>query len=147
MHSKEETPTDVIQGRPIKPAVWDEWAREGRGALDIGVEEMLFLVLQGLSGGVAVDAGCGTGAFSRCLRALGYSVTGIDHSPLSLQLAHAEGHGTHLTYLHADLDSGVPTGIPRHGINLVVARALLPFLAKPLDWLQQVRDFWLAPEG
>ncbi|WP_407286437.1 class I SAM-dependent methyltransferase [Streptomyces sp. BP-8] len=146
---RDEPPTGALQGRPIKPAVWDTWAREGRTPYDISVEEMRFLVHQtsGRYGQVAIDAGCGIGKFSRSLRRLGYHVTGIDYSVFSLRLARAEGWGPQLRYLHADLEDGVPPGLPRHDVDLVVARTVVPFLTKPAEWLQQVRDLWLAPEG
>ncbi|MFE0190712.1 class I SAM-dependent methyltransferase [Streptomyces sp. NPDC058989] len=146
---REEPSASTLQGRPIKPAVWDAWAREGRRPFDIGVEEMRFLVhhTSDRYGQIAVDAGCGIGRFSRRLRRLGYHVTGVDYSVLSLQLARAEGYGPHLRYLHADLEDGVPSGLPLHGVDLVVARTVVPFLTKPVEWLQQVRDLWLTPAG
>ncbi|ANZ13453.1 class I SAM-dependent methyltransferase [Streptomyces noursei] len=124
-------------------------ARLGYVPYEIGADEMRFLVAatSGHYGRVAVDAGCGLGHFSRRLRRLGYNVTAIDHSSCSLDVARAEGYGPQLRYLDADLEAGVPPGLPRHGVDLVVARTLVPFLSKPVHWLRQVRDLWLAPGG
>ncbi|WP_382465823.1 class I SAM-dependent methyltransferase [Streptomyces noursei] len=147
MRGSDDPPVNVLQGRPITPAVWDAWAREGRLTHEIGEMEMDFLVGHTSTGRIAVDAGCGLGAFSRRLRGIGYHVTGIDHSLLSLQMARTEGHGPQLTYTLANLDDGMPPDIPVHGVDLVVARAVVPFLTDPLGWLRQVRDLWLAPGG
>ncbi|MFJ9617850.1 class I SAM-dependent methyltransferase [Streptomyces noursei] len=124
-------------------------ARLGYAPYDISAAEMRFVVgaTTGRYGRVAVDAGCGLGGFSRRLRRLGYHVTGIDYSECSLEVARAVGHGPQLRYLCADLDDGVPPSLPQHGVDLVVARTVVPFLAKPVEWLHEVRDWWLAPGG
>ncbi|MEU7640926.1 class I SAM-dependent methyltransferase [Streptomyces sp. NPDC039016] len=148
MHT-DEPPTGTLQGRPVPPATWDAMARLGYVPYDITAGEMHFVVgaTTGCYGRVAVDAGCGLGHFSRRLRRLGYHVTGIDYSVCSLEVAGAEASGPQLRYLCADLDDGVPPGLPLHSVHLVVARTVVPFLSKPVEWLRQVRDWWLAPGG
>ncbi|MCK7627220.1 class I SAM-dependent methyltransferase [Streptomyces sp. RS10V-4] len=125
-------------------------AIEERSSYAISVQEMRFFVrhVWGRAiGSIAVDAGCGTGGFARRLRSLGYHVTGIDRSLSALQLACAGGYGPHLKYEYADLENGATSAFPLHGVDVVVARAVLPFLAQPGEWLQQIRDLWLTPTG
>jgi hypothetical protein len=74
-------------------------------------------------------------------------VTGLDFSKVSLDVARRSGHGPGLAYLHHDLDAGAPPGLPVRGIDLVVARTVIPFLSDPVEWLQQVRTHWLKPAG
>ncbi|AJT62422.1 hypothetical protein T261_0733 [Streptomyces lydicus] len=150
MHTTEAPPTTAGSfGRPITPATWDAWAAEGRVSHLVTDRELDFFLrhITDRHGRTAVDAGCGIGKFSRQLRAFGYNVTGVDFSKVSLSVARRSGHGLGLTYLHHDLDAGAPPGLPVRGIDLVVAREVIPFLADPQEWLHQVRTHWLRPGG
>jgi 2-polyprenyl-3-methyl-5-hydroxy-6-metoxy-1,4-benzoquinol methylase len=133
----------------ISAAVWDAWAAEGRTSHVVSDKEVgLFTrYIPDRRGRVAIDAGCGIGGFSRQLRNLGYNVTGLDFSPVSIEAAQRGGFGLGLAYLSHDLDAGDPPGLPGHGIDLVVCREVLPFLADPERWLSRVRDHWLRPGG
>ncbi|RJT20015.1 malonyl-ACP O-methyltransferase BioC [Buttiauxella izardii] len=57
-----------------------------------------------------LDAGCGTGWYSRLWRAKGCHVTALDLSPAMLK--HAELHGCADRYLEGDIEAiGLPTGL------------------------------------
>jgi SAM-dependent methyltransferase len=78
------------------------WAREAalldRMLAPIG--EAALAALQALPGERVLDVGCGAGATSRALAALGANVTGVDVSAPLLEAAKAAGGGPH--YLLAD---------------------------------------------
>src|SRR5205807_1932578 len=95
-------------------------------------------------GGVAVDIGCGTGAFSRQVYRFGYDVTGVDFADEALRAARRT-RLPGVRYLHHDVNRGDPPGLPQHGIDLVVGRLVLPYLDQPYAWVKRVRDHWLRP--
>lgn len=137
-----------LEGRPVSSRVWDAWAADGLASLPVLDDELAFFAHHTAQrqGRLAVDAGCGTGAFSRCLRDFGYHVRAVDSSPLSLSLARERGHGLGLAYQQHDLTSGPPC-LPGGGCDVVVARLVAPYLDDPLRWLHQVRGRWLRPGG
>ncbi|MFF3460700.1 class I SAM-dependent methyltransferase [Streptomyces sp. NPDC002730] len=134
---------------PVSPTAWDAWAAEGRVSHMVSDSEVDQFIrhVPDRRGRVAVDAGCGMGKFSRRLRAFGYDVTGVDFSPVSLDIARRGGHGFGLRYVHHDLDAGDPPALPVRGVDLVVCREVLPFLTDPEGWLERVRTQWLRPAG
>ncbi len=68
---------------------WNAWAAEGRSShllTDVELEHFArHLPLR--CGHVAVDAGCGSGGFSRQLYRFGYDVTGLDYADAALTAA------------------------------------------------------------
>ena len=56
----------------------------------------------GVSGGRALDIGCGSGAFTRAFAARGFAVTGYDHSPAMLAKAEQLGAGGRIQYVLSD---------------------------------------------
>ncbi|MFJ4918508.1 class I SAM-dependent methyltransferase [Streptomyces sp. NPDC088725] len=97
-------------------------------------------------GRVAVDAGCGTGAFARQLHAYGYDVTGLDFSAAALTAARITGLRG-LRYVAHDITAGTLPALPRQGIDLVVCRHTIGYLAEPAAWASRVRTDWLTPGG
>ncbi|MFI9582651.1 class I SAM-dependent methyltransferase [Streptomyces sp. NPDC052236] len=129
-------------------AVWNVWEEDGQMFRLITDTELMhfthhFLIRRGQ---VAVDAGCGTGAFSRQLHRFGFDVTGVDFAENALAAARRTCLPA-VRYLHHDLNAGDPPALPQHGIDLVVCRLVLPFLKDPAAWLRRVRDHWLRPGG
>ncbi|MEV6400862.1 class I SAM-dependent methyltransferase [Streptomyces sp. NPDC051907] len=137
----------MTNGPPARQA-WDRWAADGL-IPKISATEMARFTrhMPGHRGATAIDAGCGAGEFSRRLHGLGYTVTGLDFSPASLDLALRAGHGPGLHYVLHDLEAGDPPGLPAGGVDVVVARAVLAFLARPERWLLHLRRRWLKPGG
>ncbi|WP_414169169.1 class I SAM-dependent methyltransferase [Streptoverticillium reticulum] len=129
-------------------AVWNAWEAEGRSyQLITDRELMLFTRHFPIQGGhVAVDVGCGNGAFSRQLHRFGYNVTGIDFADTALNAARRTPLPG-VRYHHHDLNQGDPPTLPRGHIDLVVCRLTLPFLTDPTAWVRRVRDHWLRPGG
>ncbi|WP_274558098.1 class I SAM-dependent methyltransferase [Streptomyces spiramyceticus] len=129
-------------------AVWDAWEADGRSYYVINDTELMQFTrnFPVRSGGIAVDVGCGNGAFSRQLHRFGYDVTGFDFASTALHAARRTPLPG-VRYLHHDLNKGDPPGLPRHGIDLVVCRLVLPFLNEPTAWIRRVRDLWLRPGG
>ncbi|QEU93369.1 class I SAM-dependent methyltransferase [Streptomyces kanamyceticus] len=95
---------------------------------------------------VALDAGCGSGNFSRQLHRFGYDVIALDFAHSALEAARRTPLPG-VTYLHHDLDQGDPPGLQYRGIDLVVCRLVLPLLRDPVRWVRRVRDRWLRPGG
>jgi SAM-dependent methyltransferase len=56
-----------------------------------GRRRLVRRLVSGWAPGVAVDVGCGSGGNSAVLRALGWRVLGMDHSPAAVELAAARG--------------------------------------------------------
>ncbi len=91
---------------------WD--ARyEAKGAL-WGVEPNQFLVeiVRNLEPGTALDLGCGQGRNSFWLASRGFTVTGIDLSPVAIEQARAVAaeHDLDVTFESADLTTWDPAG-------------------------------------
>ena len=76
---------------PLDPEQYDAWYRTPRGAW-IGESEFRLLheMLRPEPGASLLDAGCGTGYFTRRFAAAGGRVTGLDRDPA--MLAHARAH-------------------------------------------------------
>ncbi|MFI7095428.1 class I SAM-dependent methyltransferase [Streptomyces lydicus] len=97
-------------------------------------------------GQVAIDAGCGSGAFARQLARFGFDVTGIDVADAALAAARRTPLPG-VRYQRHDLNAGDPPGLPERGVDLVVCRLVLPLLHNPSQWVRHVRDHWLSPGG
>ncbi|MFJ5952226.1 class I SAM-dependent methyltransferase [Streptomyces noursei] len=130
------------------PTTWDNWeanARTFRVITDTELDRFANHLL-GRRRGIAVDAGCGNGAFSRQLHRFGFDVTGLDFASVPLAAARRTPL-PNVRYVHHDLNQGDPPGLPPHGIDVVVCRMVLPFLEQPHAWLRRVRDHWLSDGG
>jgi len=135
-------------GRSPSASVWNAWEEDGQTFRVITDTELMRFTQHCLvgRGQVAVDAGCGTGAFSRQLYRFGYDVTGLDFADKALTAARRTPLPG-VRYLRHDLNQGDPPGLLRNGTDLVVCRLVLPFLNDPYTWAGRVRDFWLRPGG
>ncbi|MFK8912784.1 class I SAM-dependent methyltransferase [Streptomyces sp. YS-3] len=100
----------------------------------------------GHRGKKAVDAGCGTGDFTRYLYASGMDVTGIDWSPSSITLAR-QATPCPLPYVIHDLSLGDPPGLIARSVDLVVCRQTVSLLDDPDAFLYRVRTNWLRAGG
>ncbi|MEU1629346.1 class I SAM-dependent methyltransferase [Streptomyces sp. NPDC020096] len=127
---------------------WNAWAGDGRSYHLITDTELRCFTRYCLvrRGGVAIDAGCGNGAFARQVHRFGYDVTGLDFADGPLMAARRTPLPG-VRYLRHDLDQGNPPELPQRGIDLVVCRLVLPFLDQPYAWVRRVRDHWLSPGG
>jgi 2-polyprenyl-3-methyl-5-hydroxy-6-metoxy-1,4-benzoquinol methylase len=127
---------------------WNAWAADERDYHVITDTELIHFTrhIPVQRGGLAVDAGCGTGIFSRQLHQFGYDVTGLDFAEVSLTAARRTPL-PRVCYLHHDLNHSDPPGLPQRGIDLVACRLVLPFLDQPYTWVRRVRDHWLRPRG
>ncbi|MEU0722810.1 class I SAM-dependent methyltransferase [Streptomyces sp. NPDC006140] len=127
---------------------WNAWTAESRSYHMLTVVELEHFVRQFpvRRGHVAVDAGCGSGVFSRQLFRFGYDVTGLDYSAPAL-IAARRTPLPGVRYLRHDLNRGDPPGLPSHGIDRVACRLVLPCLRDPAASMRRVRDLWLSPGG
>lgn len=73
--------------------------------------------------GLALDAGCGTGRYSKFLHALGYSVTGVDLSKDMLRMARAGA--AQINFLEGNLES-LPIG--NNSMDLTISALTLTHL-------------------
>ena len=93
-------------------SMWDARYEE-KGAL-WGVEPNRFLaeIVDGLEPGTALDLGCGQGRNSLWLASRGFTVTGLDLSPVAIAQARAIAaeHDVDATFESADLTSWDPDG-------------------------------------
>jgi cyclopropane fatty-acyl-phospholipid synthase-like methyltransferase len=85
---------------------WDE-AYAGTPPWDIGRPQPVFQALaeSGALHGQVLDAGCGTGEHALMAAALGYEATGIDGSPVAIEMARekARERGLDVRFLVADV--------------------------------------------
>lgn len=88
----------------IDPHAYDAWYATPRGAWMGAAEARALIALGGLlrDGQTLLDAGCGTGWFSRHFAAAGCAVTGIDHDHAMLDYARRHS-GQQIEYLRGDL--------------------------------------------
>lgn len=96
---KEIRKYDVYEGYQAWAATYDRFPN-----LLIKVEEpVVKSLLRKFSPGLALDAGCGTGRYSKFLHSLGYTVTGVDFSQAMLHRARLKNNK--INYMQADLTS------------------------------------------
>ncbi len=75
----------------MQPAAYQAWYHTPRGAWIAEREfALLMRLLQPCTGQSVLDAGCGTGQFSRRFRQAGLQVTGIDPDPAMVGYAHSQ---------------------------------------------------------
>ncbi len=109
----------------ISPADYEAWYATPRGAWIGGLEADALIRLGNLGAGRHVlDAGCGSGWFSRRFAAAGARVTGVDRDPA--MLAYARGLGGGVEYLEGDMRA-LP--MPDKCFDVVTAVTSLCFVA------------------
>ncbi|MFD7713586.1 class I SAM-dependent methyltransferase [Streptomyces sp. NPDC059786] len=135
---------------PISAA--SEW--DTRYRLNAGISEPvteaevgLFLKHVGVQPGqMALDAGCGTGAWARWLSRWGLGVLAMDVSPVALALARQQGHDASLHYVRHDFDArAIPRSLAPSTLDLILCRDTLPYLDRERFLVDARR--WLAPTG
>lgn len=99
------------------------------------------------SGGAVLDAGCGTGAVTRRLRARlvdpGTRVVGLDADERLLAVARAQGSDDGIRYVAGDL---ARPPLPAAGFDLVLARYVFQHLADPVGAARSLAGL-LRPGG
>ncbi|MFD9791351.1 class I SAM-dependent methyltransferase [Streptomyces sp. NPDC059070] len=133
---------------PHDVTFWDLVATSGWHLHPLSGEELRYFESRfpTLRGRKAIDAGCGTGGFTRHLYAAGLDVTGVDWSPFSIALAR-EATPCPLPYLVHDLSVGDPPGLIARSVDLVVCRQTGSLLRDPDELLYRIRTNWLRPGG
>ncbi|MFE2569531.1 diaminopimelate epimerase [Streptomyces mirabilis] len=130
-------------------AEWDAWyARDARMRVPITDAEMeLFHQHVDASPGMlALDAGCGTGHWSRRLASAGLGVLGMDVSPTALAMARWQGSGPHLMYAQHDFVArSIPASLKPGTFDLIMCRNALPYLNRERFLVDAGR--WLNPKG
>lgn len=111
----------------MDPADYDRWYEEPRGAW-IGAREtaLLLAALRPRAGESVLDAGCGTGYFTRALAARGLRATGADRDRAALAFARRRGPPS-IAWTAADLRA-LP--FADRAFDHVVAIAALCFVAE-----------------
>ncbi len=113
------------------PAAYEAWYGTARGRWIAARELVLMLRLAGLRPGERLlDAGCGTGHFSRAFAASGLEVTGLD--PDARALAYARRLGGHVRYVVGDMRA--PPFAPGR-FDHVAAVTSLCFVERPAEAL------------
>jgi SAM-dependent methyltransferase len=102
--------------------LWSTTYDQPNSAFDID-EPIVRQILDELPAGVALDAACGTGRYSRELAERGHRVVGVDSSPEMLVLARARVPAAE--FLHGDLHR-LP--VADHSVDLVVCALALTHL-------------------
>lgn len=117
------------------PATYEAWYHTPRGRW-IGDRE--FILLRNLSGAEAgdslLDAGCGTGYFSRRFARLGLAVSGIDPDIETLKFARTQGEAVH--YMQG---SALALPFSNNAFDRTIAVTSLCFINDPLPAL---RELW-----
>lgn len=90
-----------------------------------------------------VDLGCGAGFLTSALALAGHSVTGVDLSKGSLEIARMGARGHSVTYLEAD---AAATPLPSHSFDVVCAMDLLEHVTNPKQVIQEAARL-LRPGG
>ena len=118
------------------PADYEAWYHTPRGRWIAGREAALLLwLLRPQSDASLLDAGCGTGHFSRRFAAAGLRVTGVDPDPAMLNYARSHSAGLDLDYVQADARA-LP--FPDHSFDYAAAVTSLCFVPEPLRALQEL---------
>lgn len=109
----------------VSPADYEAWYATPRGSWIGRIEAEALIRLGGLGPGRCVlDAGCGSGWFSRRFAAAGARVTGVDRDPA--MLIHARGLGGGVEYVEGDM---LALPMPDKCFDVVTAVTSLCFVA------------------
>jgi SAM-dependent methyltransferase len=116
------------------PAAYEAWYHTPRGRW-IGNREFILLqnMLRPEAGASLLDAGCGTGHFSRRFARIGLSVTGIDPDLAALKFAMTEGGDIH--YMQGN---ALELPFSDNAFDYTVAITSLCFIEEPLQALQEM---------
>lgn len=119
----------------VNPVVYEAWYHTPRGAWIAQREfDLMMGLLNPVAGATLLDAGCGTGHFSRSFAAAGLRVTGLDPDPAMINYAQARGGGA--DYL---LGSATALPFPERSYDYIAAVTSLCFIADPL---RALRELW-----
>jgi SAM-dependent methyltransferase len=120
----------------MNPREYEAWYQTARGnwIADREFDLMMRLIMKPPAGATLLDAGCGTGHFSRRFAAVGLRVTGLDPDPAMLDYARGAGGG--VDYLR-----GTGTALPfdNNAYDHVTAVTSLCFIA---DAPGALREMW-----
>ncbi|RRQ22392.1 class I SAM-dependent methyltransferase [Thiohalobacter thiocyanaticus] len=120
----------------LDPAEYEAWYHTPRGRWIAGREAALLLrLLRPQPGASLLDAGCGTGHFSRRFAQAGLSVTGVDPDPAMLAYARTHSAGLDLDYVRADARA-LP--FPDASFDYIAAVTSLCFVPEPARALQEL---------
>lgn len=120
----------------LDPAAYEAWYHTPRGRWIAGREAGLMLrLLRPQSGASLLDAGCGTGHFSRRFARAGLRVAGVDPDPAMLVYARAHSAGLDLDYVRADARA-LP--FPDASFDYTAAVTSLCFVPDPVRALQEL---------
>ncbi|MGW3199231.1 class I SAM-dependent methyltransferase [Streptomyces sp. NPDC001118] len=131
------------------PEYWD--ARYSRGHGDVPVSafeaQMFRVYVDPAPGMIALDAGCGTGAFASRLATWGLDVLAADFSSRAIANARqAHTHHDSLSFALHDFNAdAIPPSLAPGSVDLVVCRMSLAYLDRA-RFIGDVRR-WLTPEG
>jgi SAM-dependent methyltransferase len=105
-------------------------------------EEVLLELLDNNSpaGSKVLDIGCGSGEIAHVINEKGYAVSGIDFSPVAIELARKQGINSQL----ADLDNGIP--FDDNTFNIVWAGDVIEHVFDPIFVLNEINRV-LVPGG
>ncbi|MGV9708647.1 class I SAM-dependent methyltransferase [Streptomyces sp. NPDC003483] len=129
-------------------AQWDTWyTRNARINLPLTDTEtgLFHQHVDAAPGMTALDAGCGTGHWSRHLATTGLGVLAIDASPTALALARRQGTGPHLHYAQHDFDTrAIPPSLRPGTFDVIMCRNTLPYLDRHRFLTDAAH--WLTPK-
>ncbi|MFE5142969.1 class I SAM-dependent methyltransferase [Streptomyces fagopyri] len=134
---------------PSAGAQWDAWyTTDARINLPLTDTEtgLFHQHVDAAPGMMALDAGCGTGHWSRHLATTGLGVLAMDASPTALALARRQGTGPHLHYAQHDFDARpIPPSLRPGTFDVIMCRNTLPYLDRHRFLVDAAR--WLTPKG
>ncbi|MET8288361.1 class I SAM-dependent methyltransferase [Streptomyces sp. NPDC005132] len=130
-------------------AQWDAWyTRDARLNLPLTNTEidLFHQHVDAAPGMLALDAGCGTGHWSRRLANTGLGVLAMDASPTALALARRQGSRSNLNYAQHDFDTRpIPPSLRPGTFDVIMCRNTLPYLDRHRFLVDAAR--WLTPTG
>ncbi|MFH8257694.1 class I SAM-dependent methyltransferase [Streptomyces roseolus] len=134
----------------VERAEWVEHYSDGKGFRPLGDKERWLLsehVPAPAEGGRALEVGCGTGALSVFLTALGYRVDAVDYADSAITRARTEHpHIGEVRWICMDIERDDPADLHPGGYDLVVLRLVVPFLTDRTSALRRLGER-LRPGG
>uniref|UniRef100_UPI003F49525A class I SAM-dependent methyltransferase n=1 Tax=Streptomyces sp. CA-136453 TaxID=3240050 RepID=UPI003F49525A len=128
---------------------WNRAYKKGRtDRIVTPLETELFrYYVKAVPGMVAVDIGCGTGAWSRALASMGLSVTGYDISDVAVAEASSLSSGhNNLRFAQWDVNGdSIPPYLAPRSVDIITCRLTAAFLDRQRFLADAVR--WLTPDG
>ena len=120
----------------------DNLYRDGKRCQISLEEEVLLELLDNNSpaGSKVLDIGCGSGEIAHVINEKGYAVSGIDFSPVAIELARKQGINSQL----ADLDNGIP--FDDNTFDIVWAGDVIEHVFDPIFVLNEINRV-LVPSG